>query len=337
LPRVLRLPPAVLLIAALATGVTAGPYRAPRTASGAPDLQGVWTYETMTRLERPKDLASLVLSPAEAAAYEKKRTDRYTKEVAPLAPGEAAPQAVERVGQDAAQWYRAPDGLARIGGQIRSSLIVEPADGQLPVSEATRAAAKVEDAAEDGLFDNPESRPIDERCLLGAGGSPGPPILVQGVNTLIEIVQSPQDVALQFEWNHDVRIIPLDRGRSAVRDRWMGESVGRWEGDTLVVETTHFSPAERWHGTGDSDVPIGPDTVVVERFTRTGPAEILYRFEVTDPTIYTRPWRGEMPLRLTQDRIFECACHEGNYALPGILAGARKAEADAAKAGGAGR
>jgi hypothetical protein len=325
----LRFSQIVLIAAALATGAAAGPYRAPRTASGAPDLQGVWTYETMTRLERPKALKDLVLSPAAAAALEKKRTDSYAREIAPLAADEAAPTPTDKVGQDASQWYSAPQGLARIGGQIRSSLITDPADGQLPVSDATRAAAKAEDTAEDDLFDNPETRPIDERCLLGAGGSPGPPILVQGTNALIGIVQSPGDVALQFEWNHDVRIIALDRGRSGVRGRWMGESLGRWEGDTLVVETTHFSPAERWHWTGGTYVPIGPDTVVVERFTRTGPDEIVYRFEVTDPSIYTRPWRGEMPLRPTHERIFEYACHEGNYSLPGILAGARKTEADA--------
>ena len=273
----------------------AGGYHAPKTRFGQPDFQGVWTNASMTGLERPADLSTLVVGPAEAAAYEKRRVERYAKEVAPVAPEEGAPP-VGKPGQDASQWYAAPEGLARIGGQIRSSWIVEPANGQLPARAATIAAGKAVEFNEHA-FDNPEERPLDERCVLGARNPAGPPIQNPSVNPLMQIVQTPDSVVLVAEMNHDARIIRLGA-----------------------------HPAERWRWDGRSYFLITETARVTERFTRTGPGDILYRFEVVDPQAYTQPWRGEMPPRATSDRMMEYACHEGNYALPNILAGARVGE-----------
>ena len=331
-PVLLALPALAVALAMVAAAAQAGSYRAPRTRFGQPDLQGVWTNASMTNLERPAALSTLVVGPAEAAAYEKRRVDRYAREVAPLAPDEGAPP-VGKPGQDAAQWYAAPEGLARIGGQIRSSWIVEPADGQLPARATTVAAEKAVEFRDDHAFDNPEQRPLDERCVMGARNPAGPPIQNASVNPLMQIVQTRDSVVLVAEMNHDARIIRLGaKGHlpAAIRP-WMGDSIGWWEGDTLVVETTNFNPAERWRWDGVRYFPITEDARVVERFTRTAPGEILYRFEVVDPQAYTRPWRGEMPLRATPDRLMEYACHEGNYALEGVLAGARQAERIAAQ------
>jgi hypothetical protein len=316
-----------LAFAAAAAAGHAGGYRAPRTPFGQPDLQGVWTNASLTPLERPAGLTSLVVAPAEAAAYEKRRSDRYAAGVAPVPPGEGAPP-VGEPGQDAPQWYAAPEGLGRIGGQIRSSWITDPADGQLPARAATIAAGKAVEFRDEHAFDNPEQRPLDERCVMGARNPAGPPIQNPSVNPLMQIVQTPDRVVLVTEMNHDARIIRLDAQRHlppAVRP-WMGDSIGWWEGDTLVVETTNFNPAERWRWDGVRYFPITESARVTERFTRTGPGEILYRFEVVDPEAYTQPWRGEMPFRASGDRLMEYACHEGNYALPGILAGARAGE-----------
>jgi hypothetical protein len=330
----IRLPMLALAAAAAAVAFAAiagaAPYRPPRTAWGAPDLQGVWTNESMTRLERPKEFKTLTVSPAEAAAYEKRRVDRYEKEVAPVAAGEAAPPPVANVGQDAPQWYKAPLGLARIGGQLRSSWIVDPADGRLPLTEAGRVAAKAVEFSDDNLFDNPDARPIDERCVLGPWLPAGPPLTNPTTNPLLQIVQTRDHVVIVVEMNHDARIIRLGaRGHQpAALGPWMGDSIGHWEGQTLVVETTGFNRGDSWQ-LGFYYVRMSPAAKVVERFTRTGPAEILYQFEGSDPAIFTRSWRGEMPLRATRDAMFEYACHEGNYSFANALAGARKIEKEA--------
>jgi hypothetical protein len=318
---------AALSILAGASLAGAAGYKPPRTASGDPDLQGVWTNVSMTMLQRPKAFETLVISAAQATAYEKVKTDRFEEEIAPLAPETAAPPPVDTVEQEAAQWYLPPAGLARIGGQVRTSWIVDPADGRLPYTEAARAEAKATEDADDHVFDNPEARPFDERCLLGVGGSAGPPFLNTASNSHLQIVQTSDHVVIVAEMNHDARIVRLrDRRHApAAVKPWMGDSIGWWEGDTLVVETTNFNPGERWHW-NSGYVLIAENAKVVERFTRTGPAEILYRFRVEDPVNYTQAWRGEMPLRAAAGPVYEYACHEGNYALANILAGGRAAQ-----------
>jgi hypothetical protein len=301
---------AALLAASLAQ---AGPYRAPRTAFGQPDLQGVWTNISLTSLERPTEFQTLVVPRAEAADFDNRR-------------GHAPPQITgDPVGGVDTEWY---DGatLARIGGQARSSWIVDPPDGRLPYSAAGRAALAAA-MAHDRRTDTVETRPVSERCLLGTGGVAGPPLLNTRYNSNVEIVQTAHNVALLVEMNHDVRVIRLrDRAHPPADVRlWMGDSVGWWEGDTLVAETTNFRPEQslRWLG-----VYLSPQARVTERFRRISPAQILYEFTVDDPATFTRTWSAQMPLNAGQGPIYEYACHEGNYALPLILAGARRAEAE---------
>ena len=334
--QVTRVGAAVLALACAATTAWAGPYRAPRTVYGAPDLQGVWSNASLTHMQRPTGLTSLAVSPAEASRYEHENAAK--KKHAPVTSDTPAPPVTDSVGQDAEDLYFLPSSdLAQVGGQIRTSWIVDPADGQLPYTAAARAEANAAEYGDDHVFDNPETRPFDERCVLGVGGSAGPPLVNPGENAQLQILQTRDYVAILAEMNHDVRIIPLRdrRHASSAIKPWMGDSVGWWDGDTLVVETVNFNPGERWHWNAGDYVLIAEGAKVTERFTRTGSRSILYRFSVDDRANYTRTWSGEMPLRQTAGLIYEYACHEGNYALPGILAGARKAERDVAAASSA--
>jgi hypothetical protein len=172
----------------------------------------------------------------------------------------------------------------------------------------------------EGDFDNPEQRPLAERCLMGFGTTAGPPALPVLYNNFKQIVQTPDHVMILTEMVHDVRVIRIGGEHPSPATRfWKGDSVGRWEGDTLVVETTNFSDKTRFRG---SDVHLR----VTERFTRIDAHTLLYRFTVDDPTTWTKPWTGEYTWNATDDSVYEYACHEGNYALPGILAGARLGE-----------
>ncbi|MFL5294911.1 MAG: hypothetical protein ACJ798_00885 [Phenylobacterium sp.] len=302
---------AVLLIAPVAQ---AGPYRAPRTASGQPDLQGVWTNLSLTALERPKDFQALIVPPAEAAAY-----DRRHSGTPPPVPGDP-------VGSVETEWYDGAS-LARIGGAARSSWVVDPPDGRLPYSEVGRRSFDAA-RARAGTADNPEVRATNEQCLLGSAGVSGPPMLNARYNPNYQFVQTAGTVALLVEMNHDVRIIRLGDRRHLPADvrPWMGDSVGWWEGDTLVVETTNFPPRESLRGLGGSAHFMSEAAKVTERFTRVSPTQILYAFTVDDPAVFTRPWKGEMALNAGKGPIYEYACHEGDRSLAGILAGARVAE-----------
>jgi hypothetical protein len=217
--------------------------------------------------------------------------------------------------------------MARMNGEIRSAWIVEPGDGRLPYNDAGRTRL----APDPRAFDGPEGRPPQERCLSGLGGVSGPPMLNAVYNANYQIVQTPDRLVIVAEMNHDARVIRLDDRRHAppqVR-AWMGDSVGWWEGTTLVVETTNFTPAQSMRR---RSLYISPEARIVERFTRTSPGEILYQFSVEDPANYTQTWRAEMPLRTSHGPVYEYACHEGNYSMPNILAGARQIERDSKSA-----
>jgi hypothetical protein len=299
----------------------------PKTPNGRPDLQGMWTNQTLTRLQRPAELAGkLSLTEAEAAAYAKKYLEESSTD--------------RRDGGAAADVNRAyPDyfldrgtGLAVVDHQRRTSLIVDPANGLIP---PLTAAAQARNAARRGggaaggdssrNYDDPEARPLAERCLLSFGSSSGPPMLPVLYNNHYQFVQTPEYLLINVEMVHDARIIPLD-GRphapSSIR-KWMGDSVGHWEGDTLVVDTTNFSPKVSFQGSS-------PDLHVIERFTRVDADTIIYRFTIDDPATFTAQWSGEIPLRATDDMLYEYACHEANHSLPGILSGARFQEKEAA-------
>jgi hypothetical protein len=293
--------------ASLASAQTWAP---PRTADGRPDLQGIWTNATITPLERSRDLgAKEFFTEEEAAAYRKRA----------LVPSAVA----ERSGTEA-HYEFTQFGLDRTQAQIafslRTSLIVGP-EGRVPplTPEAQQRIAERAAAAKGHEFDGPENRGIQENCIVW--GNEGPPMMPPGYNSYLEIVQAPGYVAILQEMIHDVRIIPLD-GRphlpQTVRG-WLGDSRGRWEGDTLVVDTTNFTEKTNFRGSREN-------LHVVERFTRVDDNTIRYEFTVDDPTTWTKPWSAELPLAKDKGPIYEYACHEANYGIANNLKGARAVE-----------
>jgi hypothetical protein len=320
------------LLAATATAHAAG-YQAPRNGFGQPDLQGTWTNASLTSLQRPAMFKSLTLTEAEALALEKRRAAVRAAQDRPTDPKAGAPPAGNDPGGYNASWTDPGVALGRIDGQVRTSWLVDPANGQLPYSAVGRKAYVEALRKARNSWDGPETRPLGERCILGFGSTAGPPMLNVLYNNNYQIVQSKDAVAILVEMNHDARIVRLtDRKhpRADIRP-WMGDSVGWWEDDTLVVETTNFNPGESLRPYFDNSIFLSPAARVTERFTRVSPTQILYRFAVDDPTTYSQVWKAEMPLNATKGPVYEYACHEGNYALPGILAGARQAEKEGRK------
>ena len=310
---------ALLAAALCATVADARPYRAPRTAYGQPDLQGFWTNASLTPVERAPGTPLTWPTRAQAAAFER-------REMAAQANFESG-----GLGQGASEWHPAWR-MARIDGRLRTSLIVSPADGQLPYRpQALARFNALSAAAQLTRADGPEDRPLTDRCLIGGFGSSSPPMIPPAVATVKQIVQTRGEVAILSEMNHDVRIVRLGAPNRPARHPpptvrlWMGDSIGHWEGQTLVVETTNYHPQERLHGF----LLKSPDARVIERFTRVSKVQILYDVTVDDPATYTVPWRAQIPLNADSGPIYEFACHEGNYGLTDILAGARRAEADA--------
>jgi hypothetical protein len=220
--------------------------------------------------------------------------------------------------------------LAKVNGQLRSSWIVDPADGKIPF---TAAGKKANHDANEETYDGPEGRPLSERCLIAVGSPDGPPMMNTGFNANYQIVQTPDHVAIEIEMNHDVRIIRMsDRKHAPEAIRlWLGDSVGWWDGDTLVVETANLKPGVIVASLGGG-FTYSATTRIVERFTRTASDRILYEFTVSDPASFKRPWSAQMPMRPSKGPIYEYACHEGNYSLPNALLGARAEERAAAQA-----
>ena len=308
--------------------VRADTYKAPRTSDGQPDLQGFWTNATLTPVERPASLGNkLVLSEAEAKAMENRMAQQMAAASAPSDPNEVQ-RAGQAVGGYNMFWADFGTQVAIVNGERRSSLIVDPPQGRVP--ELRPDAQKLVSAADRRGYDGPEQRPLGERCLLAFGNASGPPMLPVMYNSNYQIVQTADTVMILVEMPHDVRIIHLDD--TSLPDgmrKWMGHSVGRWEGETLVVETSRLRK-EQYISIGGGGsyryVPSSENLKVIERFKRTGPRTILYEFTVEDPEIFTQSWGGQVPLNAIDQPLYEYACHEGNYALPGILAGAREAE-----------
>ena len=289
------------------------PYRAPRTSNGQPDLQGIWTNATITPFERPAEFAGKSFMTREEAAAFEKRTLAQTN--ADRRDGGAEAD-VGRAYNDA--WY---DRGTKTVPTLRTSLVIDPPDGRIPplTPERQKYMADLRQAAVGHSTDGPENRLLQERCLLWP--TAGPPMLPSFYNNNYHIVQTKNYVMILVEMVHDARIIPLDNRPhlpSSVRE-WMGDSRGHWEGDTLVVETTNFSDKTRFRG-ADENLKL------TERFTRVNPDTIQYEFTVNDPTAFTRPWTAQIPMTRSEGPIFEYACHEGNYAMFDMLAGARAEE-----------
>jgi hypothetical protein len=290
---------------------------APAAARSARDLGGLWTNATLTPLERPAGFDGLTTTEAAAASYEARRPQEF------LASGS------EGVGARESEWWELAARMTRVRGEIRTSIIVDPPDGKLPYSEAGRRLLAAAAAGVLTRYEGPEARPSPERCLMGGGGSSGVPMFAPNYNSNYRFVQTADHLAILSEMGGSARIIPLTKRPhlpSHIRP-WMGDSVGRWDGDTLEIETANFNVGETYKI--PAPIYISEAARVTERLTRVSAGEILYAFRVDDPKAYTRPWRGEQIFRTSQGPMFENACHEGNYSLPGILSGARQQEAAA--------
>ena len=295
---------------ALAQAVEGG---SPRTSWGQPDLQGVWDFRIATPLERPEELAGKgVLSDEEAAAVIQQLEDRWTQ----LGEGSATdPGAYNQF------WF---DYGKSVTEDRRTSLIVDPPDGRIPMrtSQAKVRAEASRERRREHPADSWEDRGISERCILGFNA--GPPMESSAYNNIMQLFQTPDFVVILNEMVNDSRIVPLD-GRphlpSDVR-QWRGDSRGRWEGETLIVDTMNFTGKTQVRGSGET-------LHLVERFTRVDGDTLVYEYTVEDPESFERPWTVSMPMTRSTEPVFEYACHEGNYGMEGILAGARADERDA--------
>lgn len=304
-------------------------YIPPRTSFGVPDLQGIWSIATQTNLERAARFeGKLTITAEEALQIEAAFAAGMAAADRPSDPDREAPAAGRGVGGYNTFWMDPGDRLATVNGEIRTSILVDPADGRLPYS--TTGRKNFDDAfLLRQNFDGPEVRPLGERCVVGFGSTGGPPKLPVLYNNNTQIVQTEGYVVLLAEMNHDARIVRINgEFQDPPLYPWLGDSIGHYEGNTLVVTTTNFHPQQNMRGSLDHRFYASPNMVATERFTRTADDSILYQFTVDDPANYTQPWSGELPMNESTEGLFEYACHEGNYALPGILAGARVAEQD---------
>jgi hypothetical protein len=299
----------------------------PRNKDGRPDLHGFWNNQSVTTLQRSANVPKLVLTPEEAKEHESKFTwnvneasQRGLVDVNAPPPGGQGAQ-FGTTGYNSF-WLDHGRHYAVVRDEIRSSWLTDPPNGRLP---SRPDAARAQTAGGYGTFDGPETRPLAERCIISFSRSAGPVMQNSLYNNNYQIVQAPDHVLINVEMNHDARIIPLVRDKAAARHTpgaiqpWFGDSVGWYEGDTLVVQTTNVNPRQR--------AQMSPTGVLTERFTLWTSDQILYEFEVDDPAFYTQAWKGEMVLNRSTEPVYEYACHEGNYALHGILAGARVQEA----------
>ena len=324
----------VLCLVAAAAGVlspaAAQRWVVPRTPDGQPDLQGNWTNGTLTPMQRP-DGQGAVLTPEEVQRIQGNFAERFRLGIAPSDPNRPPPPVTGRIGRSYNEIYYDRGGqVVLVNGEPKSSLITVPADGRRPrlTPEGRQREQQISDfRGQFGEFDHPELRPLIERCLLFDQNA-GPPMLPNaGYNNNYTIVQTANQILIYAEVVHDARIIDLEKTPPPERVRpWMGYSWGHWEGNTLVVETTHFNPLHLLRGISPTD-----DLKVTERFTRVDEKTINYGFTVDDPTTYSEPWGGEMDFRKFDDVLYEYACHEGNYAISNILRGARYQERQAAQ------
>ena len=295
---IFRLPAALIACVLGVSGAASAQTALPRTLEGRPDLAGIWSNQWLTPMERPTGEEQLVLTRQQARALTERIKARNI-ENNPLDPELAVPDAAS---------------LAIVRGEFRSSLVVAPANGKLPFNDAGRAAARRYISGLDG----PEQRMSTERCIGGVGWAP---LQIRSANMLHRFVQAPGYVVMHTEAYDDTRIVALDgvyrpKGVEPVG----GDSIGRWDGDVLEVETKNLAPRHSTHGIV---TVTSPDAVILERFDMVSPDEIVYRYTVTDPAYYAEPWTVEYSLVRTTQPMYEFACHEGNYSMTGMLKGAR--------------
>jgi hypothetical protein len=341
-------------LTALAVIVIAAPAIAqvPRTSDGKPDINGIWTNASLTPLSRARGVDKLVVNEAEAQKIANATSiagipaddPEFNKNARYSDPNKGAPA---KGGADFGLkgydsfWVTPGTMLGKVKGEYRTSNIVEPANGQLPFKDPAAIARKQATGFTRYLtgnapYEGPEETALSERCLIGFGTTGGPGMLSVLYNNNYQFVQTKDHLMILVEMAHDVRIAPIFETAAKAKAShkpnvikpWLGDSVAWWEGDTLVIETTHINPKQ----SEENSFPLSPSGVVTERLTRTGEKDIFYEFTVNDPENYTQPWKAELSF-YPQSRLYEYACHEGNYGLHGILAGARlKEEQAAAKA-----
>jgi hypothetical protein len=284
-------------------------------SKGSRDIDGVWNFSTLTPLERPAEFAGRpFFTDKEAADFERRTIERNDRDRRDQNPE------LDVNGAYNEAWFDRGTHVATVNGAKWTSLIFDPADGRVPAltAEGQRRAAERADARRQHPSDGPEDRLLAERCLLF---NAGPPLVPGPYNNYVQLATFPDHIVIFNEMIHDARIVPLD-GRphapSSIR-QWLGDSRGRWEGTTLVVDTTNFTDRTNFRGSS-------ADMHLVERFTRVDASTLRYEFTVEDPATFTRPWSAALPMSLSKEPILEYACHEANYALADILSGARAEE-----------
>ena len=318
---------AMVTLAPLAAGAQSKESVPARTPDGKPNLAGIYSFSTITPLQRPEAFTGrATLNNEEAESFESSENTRLNRDLFDPIKGQPsagyAPQAEGGVLSYNEFWYERGSKLTR---DKRTSLIVDPPDGRIPLTDAARRRiAERTQISNAGWGNSYEDRPLADRCL--AGFNSGPPMTPGSYNNNVQIVQGPETVVIINEMVHNARIVPTDGRPHTKLRQWSGDSRGRWEGDTLVVETTNFRRETSLQGSS-------ANTQLVERFTRIDADTIKYEFTVSDPQSYIRPWSAMVPLARISEPLFEYACHEGNYALPNILAGARVKEKQQAEAG----
>jgi hypothetical protein len=334
--RKLTLALAAAIAAAPLAAASAGPpaktaYHAPRTSFGQPDLMGYWSNSSLTPIERkpalgdrsaytPEEVKKLEAGVVKEIAEGNKPTAKDAPVNAPNGL-ESRPEFVAAggdVGGYNRGWLDPGNYVMRVGGEPRTSLITTK-DGRVPAAKGGGAAGERYGSL--GSFDSYETRSLGERCIIGFGRNAGPPMLPNGFyNNNYRIVQTPDQVAIEVEMVHDLRIVRLNaKHRTDGQRPWFGDSIGWWDGDTLVVETTNIPEKQAFYGAWKT-------LKITERFTRVGKDRLRYAFQVSDPSMWDAAWGGEYEFAPLNGMIYEYACHEGNYALPGILAGARAQE-----------
>ena len=310
---------AVLLIAAAGLAAQPKPPAIPRTSGGHPDLQGNWSSASITPFERSAQFAGKeFFTPQEAAEFTKRTLEQSNRDRRGATPEQDVNGAYNEA------WFERGTKLLP---NLRTSIVVDPPDGRVPaLTPAAREANAARAAIGRRQPEGPEDFPLAVRCIVWP--TSGPPMVPGPYNNNYQIVQTKDYVMIDVEMIHDARIIPLN-GRphlpQSIR-KWMGDSVGHWEGDTLVVDTTNFTDKTHYRGADDK-------LHVIERFTRTGPDTLQYRFTIEDPTAFTKPWTGEIVMTHSPGPLYEYACHEANYSLTNMLRAARVQEK--ANAGGA--
>jgi len=301
-------------------------YKVPRLAFGQPDLMGVWSNASNTTMRRPPSMKNLVMSDAENDHARETNPSNIRQKTDDNQSGEKLLDGKDlQSGRGYnAFWIDPGNTYANVKGTWRTSWIVDPPNGQVPFSEEGRKVMASSGRGSRGRgsgYDNPEERGAGERCIVGFGGSGGPPMMNVLYNNNYQIIQSPDHVVIVVEMNHDARIIPLNaKHKPTALSPYLGDSIGWWEGDTLVVETINVNPE------GGSQVRLSPGGKIIERFTRYSDTQVLYEFEVIDPALYSQVWKGEVGLNKVDSQVYEYACHEGNHGLIGILEGGRAAD-----------